>query len=345
MAENEIKDQKRKSNLWIVVAVLFGLFAIGGVVLLLLVGAVVGAVAGAVPESAPSFYKKTLEGSGSSEILVLPIKGVITEESGLTMRGGMNINHIKARLKKAGKDPKVKGIVLWVNSPGGAITATDKIYQHMVEFKNEFKKPMVAYLDSVAASGGYYLAAGCDEIVSHPTCITGSIGVIMTLLNIQELFEKKLGIRELVIKSGPHKDIGSMYRPMSDEEKKILEDMIQEMYRRFLEVVKKGRPKLATLKDSDWLKIADGKIYTGVQAHALGLVDHIGSFEKSVERVCEMANVDKQNYRVVQYEESKSLLQELLQSSTKTGSPEEKIMEHFLGRLGMPHFYYLWRTP
>mgnify|MGYP000951974670 CR=1 FL=1 len=290
---------------------------------------------------AVSYEKRLVSGEGDQEILMIHLKGVISNDKLLT-EGWITPEQIEGRLKQAGKDLLVKAVILNINSPGGAITATDKIYRAIIEFREKYKKPVVAYLDSIAASGGYYLASACDAIVCYPTCITGSIGVIMSSFQLQDLLENKLGIKHIVFKSGKHKDILSSTRPVTEQEQKILQDIIDEMYERFLEVVTKGRPALKNLKPEQIREIADGKIYTGKQALEKGLVDKTGTWDDAVAETCILSKIGKYDYRIVMYHQSKSLLQEVLSLSSEESDTKQKILMNLSEKFTTPSFYYLW---
>lgn len=293
------------------------------------------------PAQAATYEKKLLAGDGDQDILVIHLKGVITNDKLLT-DGWITPEEVESRLKQAGKDPNIKAVLLNINSPGGAITATDKMYRAIMSYKEKYKKPVVAYFDSIAASGGYYLASACDMIVCYPTCITGSIGVIMSSFQLQDLFENKLGIKHVVIKSGKHKDIMSSSRQMTVEEQKILQDMIDEMYERFLEVVTTGRQALKNLKPEELREIADGKIYTGKQALAKGLVDKIGTWEDAIQETCKLGQIGKDDYRLVVYQQNKTLIQELLALTSEESESKQKLLQNLSEKFITPSFYYLW---
>jgi len=200
---------------------------------------------------------------------------------------------VKSALDSIKEDEKIKGIILQINSPGGDIVEVEKIYDKIQEIKKS--KPVIALLENVATSGGYYCAVGTDKIISHPLTITGNIGAVIILYNVEELFEKKLGINMNVIKSGKHKDIGSPFRKMDIEEKKIFQDLVNQAAKRFLDVVLKNRNIASEKVDM----ISDGRIFTGIQAKEIGLVDEIGNLEKAVSVIKEMTKIDK--LKVVEY--------------------------------------------
>ncbi len=179
--------------------------------------------------------------------------------------------HWVRRIKSLSETDGVKAIVLDINSPGGSVGAVQEIYSQILRIKKERNIPFVALFGDVAASGGYYLAAACDKIVAHPGTLTGSIGVMFNVSNLEGLFSK-IGYKSDPIKSGIHKDIASPARPMTKKERKILQDLIDEAYGQFVSAVSAGRG----LSDERVREISDGRIYSGSQALELGLVDALG---------------------------------------------------------------------
>jgi len=168
-------------------------------------------------------------------------------------------------------DDNIKAVVLRINSPGGAVAPCQEIYRAV----KALKKPVVASMGSVAASGGLYVAAGGDVIMANPGTVTGSIGVILQSVEIAEAMDK-LGLKSQTVKSGPFKDIGSPFREMRPEEKDLLQSVVEEVYEQFLADLASGRPKL---KPEELRRLADGRIFSGAEAHRLGLVDELGGFE------------------------------------------------------------------
>lgn len=192
---------------------------------------------------------------------------------------------IASELRKIGKITTVKAVVLRINSPGGSIGAVQEIYEEVNRLKEKGKKVVVSMGD-VGASGAYYIACAADKIVANPGTITGSIGVLMSMGNMEELF-RKIGIKVEVIKRGKHKDIGSLSREMTAEEKKLLQGLIDDAYDQFLHVVIEGR----NLRKSKAEKIAQGQVFTGRQAKDLGLVDEIGNFQDAVRLAGKLAGI------------------------------------------------------
>jgi len=182
------------------------------------------------------------------------------------------------------EDGGVKAIVLRVDSPGGGVGASQEIHQEVVKARGV--KPVVASFGGIAASGGYYVACGADKIVANPGTITGSIGVVMQFANLEELF-KKIGYKGYVIKSGPHKDVGSPFREMTPEERELLQEVIDTVHRQFVRAVAEGRK----IPVEQIMPIADGRIFTGEQAQAMGLVDQLGNLEDTIDLAATMAGI------------------------------------------------------
>ncbi len=191
------------------------------------------------------------------------------------------------RIKILSETDGVKAIVLDINSPGGSVGAVQEIYSQILRIKKEKGIPFVALFGDVAASGGYYLAAACDKIVAHPGTLTGSIGVIFSVSNMEGLF-KKIGYKTDPIKSGIHKDIGSPARPMTKIEREILQALIDDAYGQFVSAVSLGR----NMSIEDVKKIADGRIYSGNQALALGMVDVLGDSIDALELAGKLGGIE-----------------------------------------------------
>lgn len=226
-----------------------------------------------VLRAAPFEVEQLVEANISStrdRIVQLDITGVITGDGG---GGGSMVEEIKRALHQAIEDPRVKAIVLRIDSPGGEVTASDTLYAAVKEAAS--KKKVVAYLDSVAASGGYYLACGAERIVAHPTGITGSIGVIMSGVGIQGLMEKA-GVENRTFKSGAMKDAGAMSRAMTDAERAFFQDLVMKNYERFVGIVSAARGiPVDELKNG----LADGRVVLGEAAVAGRLADEAGYIE------------------------------------------------------------------
>ena len=225
-----------------------------------------------------SLKQKVVSGDAEAEdkIVIINVRGEIdNDKRGSLYQKGM-VDEIIDQLKQAENDEKTRAIILDINSPGGPVMDADILYTKIMQTKK--KKVVVAYLDRTAASGGYYVASACDKIVSHPLTLTGSIGVIMNTMNVEELMEKKLGIEMGVIKSGKYKDIGSPYRKMQKTERQMLQALVDEAYKKFVKSVADGRK----MPEKKVIEAADGRVFSGTQAKVLGLVDVLGDQDTAV---------------------------------------------------------------
>jgi protease-4 len=214
-----------------------------------------------------------------NKVAIIEVSGLImnARASGLLSDGENPVSLFREKLEHAAEDSSVKAVVLRINSPGGGVTASDIMYRDLLAFKEKTNKPVVACMMDVAASGGYYLAMGADSVYAHPTTTTGSIGVIMSLYNAHDLF-KKLGVESDPIKSGPNKDLANPARKLTEQERAILQGMVNQFYDRFVSVVATGR----NLPEGQVRAIADGRVYTAQEAKTLGLVDEIGYLEDAL---------------------------------------------------------------
>jgi len=219
------------------------------------------------------------EGVGDHKIVVANLEGVIEDlgENPFLNTGLNNYNRLLKVLDNAAEDKTVDGIIINVDSPGGGVVESVTIHDKVVEIQEDYDKPVYVTMGNTAASGGYYVAAPAEKIVAHPATLTGSIGVIMQSINFTDLADD-LGIDFNTIKSGKHKDIMSPSRKMTDEEKDILQSMIDEMYDEFVQVIVDGRD----MSESEVRRLGDGRVYTGKQAQQNELVDELGSLEDTI---------------------------------------------------------------
>ncbi len=230
----------------------------------------------------------------SDRIAMIDVSGVLLNAhiNGLLSEGEHPVSLTVEQLDRAARDSRVKAIVLSINSPGGSVTASDMLHGEIRKFREKTGKPVVAYFQDVAASGAYYLACASDEIIAQPTTVTGSIGVIMLMINLQGTLDY-IGVRTDAITSGAYKDAGSPFRTMKPEERAIFQGMVDEFYAQFVQAVEDGRPNLTR---QEVLKAADGRVYTAGQALELGLIDRIGTIQDAIESArvragCERAHV------------------------------------------------------
>ncbi|WP_100331850.1 signal peptide peptidase SppA [Bacillus xiapuensis] len=245
-----------------------------------------------------SFTEQVKEnGNAGQKIAVLSVEGVIQDGGAQSFMASPGYNHqvFMEQLDKAQEDRAVKAIVLEVNSPGGGVVESAQIRNKILEIKEKTKKPVYVSMGSIAASGGYYISAPADKIYASAETLTGSLGVIMQSVNYSEL-AKKYGVDFVTIKSGPHKDIMSPTRKMTDEEKKILQEMINNSYDSFVKVISEGRD----MPEEQVRKIADGRIYDGRQAKELNLIDDFGYLEDVIAQL--KKDADLENAQVITYE-------------------------------------------
>jgi protease-4 len=246
-----------------------------------------------------------MRGSGFSELVemggervgIIEINGVISES-----------DEILESIRRFRDDQTIKAVVLRINSPGGGVAASQEIYREIS--KTVKVKKVVASMGSVAASGGYYIAAAADKIVASPGTITGSIGVIMGYTTFEELL-KKIGLAPVVVKSGKYKDIGSPVREMTAEERNILQEFTDQVHRQFIEAILEGRK----IERSVLEPVADGRIMTGQTAKALGLIDELGNFEDAVVIAGELAGIKGKITKVYPLEKRFSFMKYLAEES------------------------------
>jgi len=222
-----------------------------------------------------SYFGGGQSGAGlwSAAVGVIEVRGVINDA-----------DKIIDSIRRFAKADHVRAVVLRVESPGGGVTPSQEIYRELTRLRE--KKPVIASLGGVAASGGYYIASACSTIVANPGTITGSIGVIMETVNVQGLLEK-LGVKGVVIKAGTYKDLGSPLRDMSPEERQILGTMLNDVHKQFIAAVATGRH----MDEAKIQTLADGRVYSGEQALRLGLVDQLGNFQDAITLAAEQAGI------------------------------------------------------
>ncbi|QBS37065.1 signal peptide peptidase SppA [Thermaerobacter sp. FW80] len=245
-------------------------------------------------------------GRSGGQIAVVAIDGPIAAGNGSSALLGtvVGAEQVTGQLRQAREDPAVRAVVIRMNTPGGSAAAAQEIGE-AVQRVRQAGKPVVVSIADLGASGGYWIAATADRIVANPASLTGSIGVIMEVTHYEDLYEK-LGIDVETIKSGPYKDIGSPTRPPTDEERRLLQGLVGDIYQQFVDVVAKGRG----LSRERVLELADGRIFTGRQAKAAGLVDELGTFEDAVELAAELAGLE--HYDLVEFGPRRSLIDLLL---------------------------------
>jgi protease-4 len=253
------------------------------------------------------------------KIAIIEVRGVI-----------MDPQPTVEKLIKFRKNEKIKAIILRIDSPGGAVGPAQEIYSEVKKAQRE-KKVLVS-MGSVAASGGYYVACAADKIMANPGTITGSIGVIVESLNVEDLF-RKIGLQSEVIKSGQHKDMGSPFRKMGPEERRLLQGVLDNVHEQFIRAVAEGR-KLPLEKVRS---LADGRIFSGDQAKTMGLVDELGNLQDTIAQAAKMVGI-KGEPEVIYPEKKRFSLLDLLLGET---------ILRFLESRGetLPRLYFLFSLP
>lgn len=239
-----------------------------------------------------------LKSTAREKVLVVDVEGMISsmEPGSVFNREGDVLSRVYSRLQMAAEDKLVRGIILRLDTPGGDVTSSDILYREVLKFRKKTGLPVVALMMGVAASGGYYVASACDAIIAHPSTITGSIGVISLFPDVEGLLSK-VGVQVQVIKSGDLKDAGSPFRNLSEQEQRLFQGIIDELYERFLEVIYERRQEALSLEEIR--QLADGRVYTASQALKLKLIDEVGYFDEALARVLSLAKVP--SARVVAY--------------------------------------------
>lgn len=246
-------------------------------------------IVGFLSIKAASGPQDRLSQSGSSKIGVIEINGMIAGSSSVSLLASevASANDIMSAIRKACERSDIKAVVLRINSPGGTAAASQEIGIELDKLR-QTGKPIITSMGDTCASGGYWVACGSDYIIANGTTLTGSIGVIMELTNLEELYEK-IGISSRVIKSGEFKDIGSPSRELTEEEHDLLQAIIDDSYQQFLDQVRQGRKD--KIKDQELVDVADGRIFTGRQALDVGLVDSLGNYYDAIKKAEEMADL------------------------------------------------------
>jgi protease-4 len=289
-----------------------------------------GSVGGMLPHRlTESYYAGALE--AKSKIAIVEVSGVIVDASA---------EHAIKQLKQARDDDAVKAIVLRVDSPGGTVTGSDRIWREVellvkgTDKKGTKRKPVIVSMGGTAASGGYYVSAPADVIYAEPTTMTGSIGVILEVPQLHKLMEK-VGIDFATITTGEYKDMGSMFRPMTPKEEARWRETIDAVYQRFVRIVAEGRK----LELSKTLDLANGKVYTSKEALDLKLVDHLGYLDDAIEEAQRRAKLNEM--RVIKYARPMGL-QEIF-SDLSGSSKSWKLDQETMMTLSVPQMLLLAR--
>ncbi len=330
------RSGSRRVAVWIL-SILTAIFFLTSLLLFAVVAVVLLGAAATSAVRDGDYKERVLMGEGPDKVLLLQVTGPIADYQSFGIFGATEdtVESVRRQLDRAAEDSAVKAVLLEINSPGGGMTASDTVHHLLLKFKRETGKPVVAHFTDIAASGGYYVATAADTIIAHPATLTGSIGALFVLINIEGLYEK-IGVKDVTIKSVPLKDIGSPSRQMTDEERRILQAIIDRMHERFIQIIADGRPDLSLERVR---KIADGRIFTGEEAKDLGLVDALGYREDGFDRAKELAGIPLA--RLVRYERVVSLMR-LITGYSQMGKqlpldfrltePKEMILPMYLWR-------------
>ena len=326
----EARPKKRTSVLAVLAVILLVVSIGANAVLLLMVVGLAAALGGSLAGGGvdDTFVERVIErGPSSKTIAVVRIEGLIY---------GPLVSQVRAKLNRAARDDDVKAVILRINSPGGYLTASDVLYHEITSFAQETGKPVVAAMDSVAASGGYYAACAADDIVAQRTTVTGSIGIIAQYFFLGELLEDKLGVRTVTLKLGDQKDWPNMFSAdiTPEQSEYIMTTLLQPGYDQFVDVVAEARE----MDRDEVLRLATGRIYMAREAKECGLIDEIGYFERAIEIAKERAGIERA--RVVELVQPFGFL-ELFRVSAKAKTLLD-LGPGSLPSLASPRIMYLW---
>ncbi len=291
--------------------------------------------------------EQVLEGKGKAKVLLLDLDGVISfkeeAEKLKIVKRPSKVAFFREALLKAESDADIAGVIVRINSPGGTVSASDTIYHEILAFKQRKKIPVYAFVMELCASGGYYVASASDRIIASPTSITGSIGVIAMRFNIEGLLSK-IGVSEETYRSGPKKDFWSPFRPSTEEEKKMLQDIIDRLYARFLEVVNANRQKVLT--GQEVRSLADGRIFTAGGALDAKLVDQVAYLDEAIDSMKKTLGVDQA--RVVTYIRPQTFKSNIYSEYSETPQMDQPVINLIainaddLSLFSGVQFMYLW---
>jgi protease-4 len=303
-------QKKSRAGVFFIGALSGCLVVLGGFVLLFILIAAYGGDAGELSLS-------------TEKVAILPIEGEI-----LDARETLDLLHRYAN------NATVKAIVVRINSPGGAIAPSQEIYSAIRKTRKESGKPIVASMDSVAASGGFYIAVACDRIVANPGSITGSIGVILQWLNTKDLVQWAK-MKPETITSGPMKDAGSPYRDLTPSEREYFQHIVTQLHSQFVRAVAEGRSGKLTL--AEVALVADGRVFTGEEALALKLIDELGTIDDAVSAAAKSAGIHGEPARIWPKRREATLFDLL----TGSGGDAESLIQRVVSRR-LPQFLYRW---
>ena len=323
--------------LWIVIIALAATLGLSLILNLAAVGMISGGTASADGEwgedEFPQFTETHSYGSGTTKVVRIWFAGILTRQLDAGWLGTSDpVEDCLRQIRAARQDDKVAAIILEVDSPGGEVTAADEIHRELMLFKESDPGRKIAVLvHDLAASGGYYISLPADRILAQPTALVGSIGVILQTLNIQGLSEK-IGVTDTTIKSGKNKDMLNPFHPVDPEEIALLQESVDAMHDRFVDLVAQGRG----LKKSDLKPLADGRIFTADDALKHKLIDGSGYWDDVMDETAALLGVEE--IRVVTYQAEQSFFDRLLGARGPLPG-----LKSLLSAAGVPRRHYLWR--
>ncbi len=288
------------------------------------------------------------QGRSRDRVAVIDVSGLImnARTPGFLSEGDNPVSTFREALDEAADDKTVKALILRVNSPGGAVTASDAMYRDVLDFKQETGKPVVVMMMDVAASGGYYVACAGDYIVAYPSTVTASIGVIIQTVSLQPALSS-IGIQTHAITSGPNKDAGSPLSAMTDGHRAVLQTMVDEFYVSFTTIVRQARPSISP---ENFKLVTDGRIVSGQRALEVGLVDQLGDLDDAFAKARELAGIKDaaliRYHRPLDYVGSVYAKGPATSPQAQPGSTQVNLLQlnlgSSLGTLSNPGFYYVW---
>lgn len=295
--------------------------------------------------SAKPLEEKVVEGEGRPKLLLLDIAGFISEKEPdgvpLAKQKPSIVSRVKESLRKAEEDEDIAGVILRINSPGGTVAASDIIHHEIQGFESRKKVPVYACITGLGTSGAYYIATASDQISAHPTAVTGSIGVILLNFNLEGLLGK-VGVTEQSIKSGAKKDLMSPFRASTEEERRIMQDIIDSFARRFVDVIMARKNN--RLERQELEKLADGRVYTAEQAVAAKLIDRTEYLDDTISGMKKALGIKEA--RVVSYYrpgDYRGTIYSAADTGAASGVNLININADGLEMLSSPQFLYLWR--
>lgn len=284
-----------------------------------------------------------VKGGTGAKVAIIEVEGMLlnARTGGFLQPSENDVSLFVEQLEKAERDPAVRAVVLRVNSPGGTVAASEVMYEHLVRFRKRTGRPVVASAQDMCASGAYYVALGADKIVAQPSSLLGSIGVIFQTMEFSGTLEK-IGAKAEAIKSGEFKDSGSPFKPLTDEERAMMQSMVNEYFGRFEDLVKRHR----TMEGKRLADVTDGRVFSGEQAVLLGLADRTGLLDDAVEYAKELAGTP--GARVVMYKRPYGYTGTIYAKSPAPAPQAQGNVNVF--QLNLPPsratlptgFYYLW---